>query len=414
VFPVTATRLFAALLVAALAGCGAAEPFMIPTPAVFKHPALDLEPRLPPALRSTQVPVFYVTTRAPAAAGEPGHYTDAAGKRARLGVAQVRLGEEGWTWEQLVASEYGDTLEKPRPGAVESVEETDEKTFVERIDAQLAKANNREVVLYVHGYRVYFDEVTVMMGSWAHYLGRGALATFQWPTGQQFWNYLTDCPRAERYVPDIERTIELLARTRANRINLIAYSCGSPLLGQALARLRARHAQEAPAELARRYRIGNVIFAASDVDLKTFSDEYLPPTLDLARQVIVYASRVDRALGFSSLIAGASRLGRPDVGDLSAKDIERLASDPRFQVVDVTDVRGAHELGGMRGHGYWYANDWVSTDVLLSLRFTATPRTRCLAPTEHRNIWRFGDGYLDCLANRLIEAVPSLRRGATR
>jgi len=68
----------------------------------------------------------------------------------------------------------------------------------------------------------------------------------------------------------------------------------------------------------------------------------------------------------------------------------------------------------MRGHGYWFANAWVSTDVLLSLRFTAPPQTRCLAPTEHRNVWRFGDGYLDCLANRLIEAVPSLRRGAAR
>ncbi len=407
-------RLLGALLAAALAGCGTVEPFMIPTPAVFKRADLDLAPHLPPALRSTHVPVFYVTTRAPAAAGEPGHYLDSEGDGVRLGVAQVRLGEPGWSWEQLLASDAGDTLATPRPGAVESVEEMAEQEFVARINAQIAQANNREVVLYVHGYRVYFDEVTVMMGSWAHYLGHGALATFQWPTGQKFWNYVTDCPRAERYVPDIERAVELLARTRASRVHLIAYSCGSPLLGQALARLRARHAQEGPAELARRYRIGNVIFAASDVDLKTFSDDYLPPTLELARQVIVYASRADRALGFSSLIAGASRLGRPDVGDLSAADLERLASDPRFQVVDVTDVRGAHELGGMRGHGYWFANDWVSTDVLLSLRFPIPPQTRCLVPEGHRNVWRFADDYLDCLATRLVAAFPQLRRAAAR
>ena len=70
------------------------------------------------------------------------------------------------------------------------------------------------------------------------------MATFQWPTGQNFWNYLTDCPRAERYVPDIERTLALLAKSRASHINIIAYSCGSPLLGQALARLRAVGVQD--------------------------------------------------------------------------------------------------------------------------------------------------------------------------
>ena len=87
-----------------------------------------------------------------------------------------------------------------------------------------------------------------MMGSSAHYLGHGAMVTFQWPTGQNFWNYLTDCPRAEQYVPDIERMIALLARSRAQKINLIAYSCGSPLLAEALAHLRARHPTEGRAE----------------------------------------------------------------------------------------------------------------------------------------------------------------------
>jgi esterase/lipase superfamily enzyme len=71
--------------------------------------------------------------------------------------------------------------------------------------------------------------------------GHGAMVTFQWPTGTYFWNYLTDCPRAERYVPDIERLIALLAQSSAENITVVAYSCGSPLLGAALARLRSRH-----------------------------------------------------------------------------------------------------------------------------------------------------------------------------
>lgn len=410
---------------AGVAGCAASQPHMIPTPVVFRDARLDMTVNLPPELRSTQVPVFYATTRAPVDSGKPGHYRNAAGDGVMLGVASVRLGPPGWQWDDLVASDFADTYDHARPGEVERTEELGrwgaeegtseaERAFIGRINEQLAKARNRELVLYVHGYRVFFDEVTVMMGSWSHYLGHGALVTFQWPTGQNFWNYLTDCPRAEQYVPDIERLIALLSQTRAESVNIIAYSCGSPLLGQALARLRARHPQEDRVQLASRYRIGNVIFVASDVDLKTFAREYMPPVMDLARQTIVYMSRNDAALGFSSLVAGASRLGRPDIADLTVEDIQRLAADPRFQAVDVSDVRGAHEMGGMRGHGYWYANDWIATDVGLSLRHPITPAQRCLIPGPNRVVWKFPENYVDCLAQRLGAAFPELRRDAPR
>ncbi|MGH8765513.1 MAG: alpha/beta hydrolase [Burkholderiales bacterium] len=404
---------------ALLAGCATVEPHLMPTPALYKDPQLDFFPALPPALRSTRLPVFYATTRAPAADGEPGHYINADGDGVRLGVAQVRLGEPAWSWNDLVASDLGNTIEKPRFGEVEHVDEfgkagapdAAERRFLAAIDAQLARSQNKELVFYVHGYRVQFDEVAVQMGSFAHYLGHGAMVTFQWPTGMNFWNYVTDCPRAERYIPDIEATLALLARSSATRINILAYSCGSPLLAAALSKLRARQPAEGRAQLSERYRIGNVIFVASDVDLKTFASEYVPPILDLAQQLIVYASRNDRALGFSSLIAGASRLGRPDIADLTPGELDRLAADPRLQVIEVSDVRGAHEMGGMRGHGYWYANDWISSDITLSLRHAIPPAQRCLVNTpDSPRVWRMPDGYLQCLSGRLRAAFPVLRK----
>ena len=54
---------FGLLLLVALGGCASTQPHMIPTPAVMKHPDLDFAPRLPPALRSTELPIFYATTR---------------------------------------------------------------------------------------------------------------------------------------------------------------------------------------------------------------------------------------------------------------------------------------------------------------------------------------------------------------
>ena len=76
----------------------------------------------------------------------------------------------------------------------------------------------------------------------------------------------------------------------------------------------------------------------------------------------------------------------------------------------MTDVRGAHEMGGMKGHGYWYANDIISTDVTLSLRYPIPPELRCLQNVPGTRIWRIPDGYVDCVAGKLLELYPPLRR----
>jgi esterase/lipase superfamily enzyme len=413
-------RLSATLIALALlaAGC-ATEPHMAPTPAIIKDSRLAFARTLPPELHSTHVPVFFATTRG--AVTGPEHFGNDAAEGVALGFADVRLGEPGWTWDDLLASNQTSSVDKPRIGAVESVKifgsagaegatsEAD-RAFVAAIDAQLARIRNQDLVVYVHGYRVTFDEVAVQMGSFAHYLGQGAIVTFQWPTGLMFWNYVTDCPRAQRYIPDIERLLMLLARSKAEHVNVMAYSCGSPLLASALARLRARHPELDRDALQRRYRLGDVIFVASDVDLKTFARDHVQPALDLSRQVIVYFSRIDRALGFSAMIAGVSRLGQPDISDLTVEELQRLAGDPRFQAIDVTDVRGSHEMGGMKGHGYWYANEIISTDVTLALRYPIPPAQRCLVNTPGSRIWRIPDNYIDCMAERLLERYPGLRR----
>jgi esterase/lipase superfamily enzyme len=402
----------------AVAGCASVEPHLTPTPAVLKDPRLDFVSNIPEALRSTHVPVFYATTRA---RSEENHYGNADGGGVTFGMANVRLGGPGITWDGLMESHRTSSVEHPRIGAVESVQEfgraTEDGTFgeaerrlVDAMNAQIAKTRGGELILYVHGYRVAFDEVAVQMGSFSHYLGQGTTLTFQWPTGAMFWNYLTDCPKAERYIPDIERLVALAGKTKARVVNVMAYSCGSPLLASALARLRARDPQLTHEALQGKYRLGNVIFVASDIDLKTFAREHVSPALDLAKQVIVYFSQVDKALGFSTLLAGASRLGKPDISDLTVDEIARL-DNPRFQAVNVTAVRGAHEMGGMKGHGYWYANEVISSDVTLSLRYPIPPGERCLEnrPTGTR-VWHIPEKYVDCVADKLLATYPELRR----
>jgi esterase/lipase superfamily enzyme len=415
---------------ATIALCVAASPFgcsrqivltMVPAPIVMQDERLDFSRDVLPESRGTSVGVFFATTRAPAPPEGPERYTHRAGDAVRLGVAQVQLGEPGWSFDQLAESNRTSRPETPRPARVVALDELGargaldgeaERRFLAAIDGQLERSTRGSVVIYVPGYRATFNQVMVLMGSWGHFLGHDSpVIAFAWPTGTSVWNYLTDCPRARAFVPDIARLIALVAeRSRAQRVNLLGFSCGSPLLAEALVQLRQAHPGEDADALQRRYRIANAIFVAADIDLQTFARSHLPALTDIARRTEVYLSENDGALKFAALLARASRLGRPKLEELTREDLETLASNERLVAVDVTGVYGAHELTGMRGHGYWVANQRVSSDVLLSMVYPFDPAWRGLSHGPGFGMWTFPDDYPRRVADAVYRAAPHLRR----
>jgi esterase/lipase superfamily enzyme len=394
---------------------------MVPTPIVMQDERLDFSQTVLPESRRTEVSVLFATTRAPAPPEAPERYARGAGDAVRVGVARVQLGEPGWSFDDLVKSDRTSTPETPRPARVVAVEEFGvfglqgreaERAFVAAIDRQVAEVPDRSVVIYVPGYRATFDQVMILMGSWAHFLGRdSAVIAFSWPTGTQWWNYLSDCRRARAFVPNIARLIEMVAeQSQARRLNVIAFSCGSPLLAEALVQLRQEHPGEDRAALQRRYRIANDIYIAADIDLQTFARSYLPVLTDIAGRTEVYLSQNDTALRFAALLARASRLGRPSFEELTREELETLASDDRLVTIDVTEVEGAHELTGMRGHGYWFANQRVSSDVLLSMVYPFDPTWRGLIHGPGKGLWTFPADYPRRVGDAVYQAEPQLRR----
>src|SRR5262249_1235359 len=243
------------------------------------------------------------------------------------------------------------------------------------------------------------------------YLGRSSsVVAFSWPTGTSVWHYLVDCPRARAFVPDIARLIELVAqRSQARRINLIGFSCGSPLLAEALVELRNPHPDTHPAAPQRRYRIANAIFVAADIDLQTFARSHLPALRDIARRTEVYISENDGALKFAALLSRASRLGRPRFDELTREELKTLASDDRLVGIDVADVPGPHELAGMRGHGYWVGNGRGSGAVLLWVGYPFDPAWRGLVHEAGRSLWTFPDDYPERVGAAVYEIAPDLR-----
>jgi esterase/lipase superfamily enzyme len=391
---------------------------MMPPPIIMQDPRLDLARRVAPEQRDTDVRVLFATTRAPAPAGDRQRYLRDRGDAVRLGLAHVQLGEPGWSFDDLVESDRTSTIDRPRPARIASIEEFGplgseaDRAFIAAIDRQVATSRTGEAVIYVPGYRATFDQVITLMGAWGHYLGRSsAVIAFSWPTGTRAWNYFLDCRRARADIPDIARLVAMVAeRSAARRLNLIAFSCGSPLLAEALVALRNRHPGDDHEALQRRYRIGNAIFVAADIDLTTFARSHVPALTDIARRVEVYVSENDLALKVASLLAGASRLGRPRLDELTREDLKTLASNERLVGIDVAGVYGAHELTGMRGHGYWVANQRISTDVLLSMIYPFSPAWRGLVHPPGRSMWTFPEDYPQRVGDAVYEAAPSLRR----
>jgi len=194
-------------LAAVLASC-ARGPVrtMIPSPIVMQDPRLDFSRVVPPERRTNEVSVLFATTREPAPADGPEHFTRRPGDSVRLGVARVQLGKPEWSFDDLVESDRVNRPDTPRPARVVAVDEfgvlgapgsAAEREFVAVIDRQLATSSSGSVVFYVPGYRTTFNDTMILMGSWGHFLGRQSpVIAFSWPTGTRALDYFRDCPRA--------------------------------------------------------------------------------------------------------------------------------------------------------------------------------------------------------------------------
>jgi esterase/lipase superfamily enzyme len=408
-------------LAALLAACTRAPVrAMPPSPIVMRDERLDFSRVVLPEKRTTEVSVLFATTREQAPSDASERFTHRPGDAVHIGVARVQLGEPGWSFQELAESDRTSRPDAPRPARVVAVEEFGilgppggeaEREFIAAVDRQVQTSASGSVVFFVPGYRATFDETMMLMGSWGHFLGHQPVVAFSWPTGTRAWDYFTDCPRARAFVPDIARMIALIAeRSQARRINAMAFSCGGPLLAEALVQLRQAHPNDDSEALQQRYRLANTIFAAADIDLQTFTRSHLPSLTDIAQHTVVYLSKNDSALGWAALLSRASRLGRPRLDELTREDLETLRNNERLVGIDVTDVSGPHELSGARGHGYWVANPRVSTDVLLSMIYPFDPAWRGLVHPPGVSMWTLPDDYPQRVGDSVYRDVAELRR----
>jgi esterase/lipase superfamily enzyme len=424
------------LLCAGLLGCGSNKP---PSDQIFLMPAPDLytEGRVDPfsdnarIRRDYQPKVLFATDRTPSKDGERfAFYGDGRDNVLHLGEAQIQLGERTpITWDEarrisLLKSrtekyplkikeiEYLGILERTVPPIRTDVERTATpgRQFAEAINVRLRDSDSRDVYIYVHGYKVEFENPILVSSELWHFLGyEGAFIAYSWPSTRKtlaYWSDLDDAINSARRLRAL--ILHIAENTDAERIHVVGYSAGTRLVARMVADLGLYGYLLDEEELRQRTKLGHVILVGSDIDRSILTGYLLDGALRVPESLTIYQSSGDSALALSWRVFGRKRTGQVMAGDLTRPGVrDFLGLHPLLRIVDVTDAEGGTAGSG---HGYFRESPWVSSDILTTLLYDLAPAERGLVLEPNSPVWTFPEDYIDRLRRALIKENTSLAR----
>jgi esterase/lipase superfamily enzyme len=382
---------------------------MMPTPNVYKDADTEIYTNLHPDLKSTEVPLFYVTDRQPEQ-DENGNlkYGFNRSNSLAFGWAVGYLGQD-ISWEQLLEAsrtqkrldslplELTELTEIMRgPQAPIPYREVDGKIveepghFAERAAAaevfrqaivkQLALTPRKELFIYVHGYHNDFNDAAFAMAELWHFMGRiGVPIVYTWPAGHPgLFGYTYDRESSEFTVYHLRQILNFMAGfPEVERINIIAHSRGTDVAVTALRELTlvARAAGINPRE---KFKIHNFVLAAPDLDVQVASQRIIGDFLAWsADRFTIYTSPADKAIGWSDKLFDSPQ-GR--IGNLSYDTMTETGKaameygNANLSVINFTKVaeNSNAALDGF-GHSYFRNAPSVSSDLIIMLRDDLDP-----------------------------------------
>lgn len=277
------------------------------------------------------VPVFYGTDRARGdVVDERTTYTSDRAKRLEIGQALVTVPkahrvpdiERPWVYKLpftniVVFEEEEDpakhfTLRRVRP--------LDEAQFLSLIRTRLIRSSafKDHAVVFVHGFNTSFDFALYRTAQMAYDLKfDGAAFTYSWPSQGNMLSYSRDRESAQQAEPYLRAFLNLVVKqSGAKKISVIAHSMGNQLLMPVLRTLRP--------SLPEGVRLSQVIFAAPDVDIDSFTN-MAREIRGVSEGVTLYAHAKDRALDVSRQFWGGPRAGDvPEGGPVIVQGLDTI------------------------------------------------------------------------------------------
>ena len=204
--------------------------------------------------------------------------------------------------------------------------------FMEAVQDRLSKIETKELLIFVHGYNMTFEDATLRTAQIAYDLKFPIVPLlFSWPSAGRVSAYMSDAESATWAQTDFTRLIQtLVEKSGAEGIHIVATSLGARLVSQSLAALNQSD---------RTTPINNIILLSADIDGEMFRRDLAPRLEKNVEHVTVYASRADKSLMASKSIHGTPRLGDASENVIVARGFDTV-------VVKSEDLLGANYFAG--------------------------------------------------------------------
>lgn len=346
-----------------------------------------------------EVDVYYATDRARSGDTEPATFYGNERGDLELGIATVTI-PETHTPGVLEAPSIWRLEFRANPArhvVLQSIEPLDPDSFYGQLQQEFKDAPAREAFVFIHGYNVMFDQATRRAAQIAYDMNyTGVPILYSWPSWGSTVGYVADTAVVRLSGRRLSRFLEeLVQRSGANTIHIVAHSMGNRALTDALELMSLRLGLTEDSDPV----FGQVLFAAPDVDAGLFM-EMLPTIRPIAERLTLYASEEDWALASSRKLHGnAPRAG---LGGTS------MLSNPAIDSIDMS------ELGDdMLAHSYFADDSSALADMMTLFWQNTAPAHRCglVADDPQMNalkVWRYHKGV--CADRSLIDVLAHLRR----
>lgn len=214
------------------------------------------------------------------------------------------------------------------------IREENKDTFFHDLRSSVDASDDRQALVFVHGYNVSFENAVKRTAQIAHDLQfEGPPICYSWSSHGALANYTKDMANADATVVALQTFLQdLVKETDKTTIHLVAHSMGNRALLQALDRIAVGSPQAENV-------FGQFVMAAPDVSAVDFRHRFAPAALRLANSVTLYASSRDRALLASTEIHGHNRAG---------------LAGPNLVVMEGMDTIDVSEIDtSLIGHSYY-------------------------------------------------------------
>lgn len=402
---------------------------MMPAPAAYETAQAPFGSVTAGESGAASLEMLYATNRAPATGDDDDFYSGERGYLVRVGSARIGLGDSNLDWEEARKISLLKSRPKEFPLTVNEVaeigilpdsvsaftppdaapEESQRRSvqFADAIDARLARSDNKDVFIFVHGYKVIFENPLLVSSELWHFLGYdGAFVAFSWPATPNRLAYFKDIETARVSAWGLRKLIDFIGReTDARRIHIVGYSAGTRVVLTALHEMALTYSDRPADEVRAATHLGNVILVGSDVDTGMFASQVLDGLLNVQERLTLYGSATDKALQVSRKVFSHRRMGQVQPDSLDVRMSEFVGATPELVLVDVS---GAADLDDKNGHAYFRKSPWVSSDILMTLRYGLGPGERGLSRDGQSPVWEFPEDYLQRFEDALGRANPGL------